>query len=145
MFETTTEQGLHAFDIFDAHKDLLTGAAMLVFYERYRSHHPRPHAVWRGHAITKIGIRGDLVDHKIEQMPRSVALELIAMTRSLRKEHPALERWGDLTPTLQRRLVESRVLPLEFKSIAKMNRLDVETDGDFLLVMAPAHVMGLLS
>lgn len=146
MSQTQTDGGLTAVDIYGQHKDLLTAAGAIVFYERYRTHHPKPQSVWRAHAITKIGLHGHLVDHKIEQMPTRVANQLVGL---LADRHPAgamtLTRWGDLTPMMQRRLVESSILPLEFKSVAKMNQRDVETESDILLVLASPYVLRMLS
>lgn len=140
----TTTSALTAEDAYETHKDILLGSAALVFYERYRIgrvHGEEP--TWRAYGITKISMAGQLVIHSIAQLPRSVALDLT--TLCLQERGGLITRWGDLTPLMQRRIVASHILPLEFKTIQRMDRIAVETQGDSFLMLAGPGVMGLLS
>lgn len=139
-----TEVYNQALDIFEERKDMLVGAAFLVFFQRYTHGPTTNEPIWRIHAVTKVGIRGDFAAHPVRQLPRSIALEVLRITQNARTAN-VITRWGDMSPLLQRRIVGSTILPMEFKTIQRMNRLDVETDGDFLVSLGCRPVMEMLS
>lgn len=136
-----------ALQTFEARTDLLIGAGLVAFFRRYKNteHNHHDEEVWRAQAVTAVGLRGELVCHPVTQAARSVvAGELLGLVARARPSD-RLVAWGDLSPTMKRRIVESRMLPMEFKSIQRMDRLTVETNGDMFLLLGNRHVFGMLS
>lgn len=130
---------IEAARIIDQNRGLITAAPLIVIYRRYDNIRPEVSS-HRLVVITKVNTLGDFSVTQIAQMPEDVAG---AVSKYVRNGRPTLvtRPWNQLSPTMRARILDSSILPIEFKRLKVMDR---KPDADFAL-MCSVEVGGLLS
>lgn len=120
-------------------------AVLLVVYERERPVLVRGKwtpGVWRIAPVNRVTPRGQLVGETPVQANRDVVDHMVTILREKRGPD-RFPTWFNLSAVLRQRLLDSSVLPMEFKSLDHWN--DRAMHDAPIKVIAPRAVITLLS